>query len=85
MSVHFSKDDEDTVRKLIGIKVVAWGMLRRNPSTNQKKILTMEGIKVINEPNETSENVTVVDFEGILGTDWTGGLDSISWVRAQRD
>jgi hypothetical protein len=85
VSVHFSKDDEDTVRKLIGIKVVAWGMLRRNPSTNQKKILTMEGIKVINEPNEISENVTVADFEGILGTDWTGGLDSVSWVRAQRD
>lgn len=85
VSVHFNKEDEDTVRSLIGIKVVAWGMLRRDPKTNHKKFLTMEGIKVANDPNETSHKVTIDDFEGILGADWTEGLDSVYWVRSQRD
>lgn len=85
VSVHFSEEDEDTVRNLIGTKVVAWGMLRRDPKTNHKKFLTMEGIKVANEPNETPHNVTIDGFEGILGADWTEGLDSVSWVRSQRD
>lgn len=29
--------------------------------------------------------VTLDDVAGILGPDWTGGLDSVEWVRRQRD
>ena len=85
VSVHFSEEDETTVRSLIGTKVTAWGMLRRDPTTNRKKDLVMEGVKVVDEPTEAPERVTAADFEGILGADWTEGLDSVSWVRAQRD
>lgn len=29
--------------------------------------------------------VNLEDVAGILGPDWTGGLDSVEWVRRQRD
>ena len=60
-------------------------MLRREHKTNNKKFLTMVVINLANDPNETSHKVTIDDFEGILGADWTEGLDSVSWVRSQRD
>jgi hypothetical protein len=45
----------------------------------------MEDVKVVDEPTGRPERVTAADFEGILGADWTEGLDSVSWVRTQRD
>lgn len=29
--------------------------------------------------------ITLDEIAGVLGPDWTAGMDSVTWVRAQRD
>lgn len=39
----------------------------------------------IGDPAVIGGKVTVADVGGIFGPDWTAGLDTVEWVRRQRD
>jgi len=61
-------------------EVVAWGVLKRN-TAGQKLSLAIEDFEIIDDagPPEPVDN-----FVGIFPEGWTGGDDSVAWVRRQR-
>lgn len=61
--------------------VLAWGELRRN-DRGQKVRLKMEDFEVLEAP--TAPRPSADEMIGALGEDWTHGLSSVDWVRAQR-
>ncbi|MDJ0491447.1 hypothetical protein QNA24_34265 [Rhodococcus qingshengii] len=62
-------------------QVTAWGEVYRSQDGTIAKI-KLEGIEAI--PG-SQEQLTLDEVAGILGRDWTGGLDPVDWVRHQRD
>lgn len=62
--------------------VVVWGRLRRDPWSNRVIEVRVRGISPYKPPavEDTPQNA-----KGILGKDWTDGLDAVEWVRRQRD
>ncbi|WP_155981827.1 hypothetical protein [Nocardia sp. BMG111209] len=69
------------VRRALDSEVEVWGIVERDPDNKLVKIYA-EGIEVIHGPDEEVESADPV---GLLGGDWTNGLDPVDWVRAQRD
>ncbi len=62
-------------------QVTAWGEVYRSQDGTIAKI-KLEGIEAV--PG-SQEQLTLDEVAGILGRDWTGGLDPVDWVRHQRD
>lgn len=66
------------VRAALDETVLAWGLVRRNENGDKLR-LRLEDFEVVEKVASTS----VDDMIGYLG-DWTDGVDSVEWVRAQR-
>lgn len=66
------------VRAALDETVLAWGLVRRN-ANGDKLRLRLEDFEIVEKAPSTS----VDDMIGYLG-DWTDGVSSVEWVRAQR-
>lgn len=64
----------------IGQVVEVEGLLHRD-SEGRKVSIDVTDMQQVERPLP----VPVAQLVGVLGTDWTGGLDSVEWVRRQRD
>jgi hypothetical protein len=79
MKVTFGAEMDDAVKQAIGTAVVVTGTLSRN-STGQKVSMRARSITAMaKRPPRPVEQLV-----GILGDDWTGGLDAVEFIRAQR-
>lgn len=76
----FPKEMTHRIQEALLSKVVAWGVLRRN-AAGQKLSLAIEDFETIGDPGPIEP---VENFVGIFPEDWTGGRDSVEWVRGQR-
>lgn len=70
----------DHVTSHIGRIVEVEGLLHRD-SEGRKVSIDVTDMQLVERPLP----VPVSQLVGILGPDWTGGLDSVEWVRRQRD
>jgi hypothetical protein len=61
-------------------RVVAWGRLRRN-AAGQKAQLHLWDLEEV----ESTEPRSITELVGILGPGWKGDLNSVEFVRAQRE
>lgn len=62
-------------------RVLVWGEIRRN-AKGEKVSMRLDDFEVL---EEVGRPLAVEDLVGILGPEWTGGLGSVEWVRAQRE
>jgi hypothetical protein len=70
----------DEAMALIGQPVTVEGLLKRD-TEGRKVSIEVTAIDRSDRPLP----VPVGQLVGILGSDWTDGLDSVEWVRRQRD
>jgi hypothetical protein len=77
--LRFDNEIAAKVRANLENEVEVWGELERD---DEEAILQIrvEGI----EPIEPDERQDMGHGRGILGPDWTGGIDPVDWVRSQR-
>lgn len=79
MRVTFGSELDDAVKQAIDTPVVVTGTLYRN-ATGQKVTMRARSIAALTkQPPRPVEQLV-----GILGDDWTGGLDSVDFIRVQR-
>ncbi|MEV0285691.1 MULTISPECIES: hypothetical protein [unclassified Kribbella] len=79
MRVTFGPELDEAVKQSIDTPVVVTGTLSRN-ATGQKVTMRARTIaSLAKQPPRPVEQLV-----GILGDDWTGGLDSVDFIRAQR-
>jgi hypothetical protein len=59
------------------------------PSATEKqaqgRLTRSQPDKIVSLPDAAQEPITLANVAGVLGKDWTGGLDSVHAVRVQRD
>lgn len=79
IDLRFSAELAPKVRELLESEVEVWGEIARD-ATDKIVHLNVEGI----EPVVQAEPTRAVDGRGLLGPDWTGGIDPVEWVRTQR-
>ncbi|MGC5245562.1 hypothetical protein ACPXB3_01315 [Gordonia sp. DT219] len=78
--LRFTADDAAKVRNHLEAEVEVWGVVARD-MTGQIDHLDVEGIEPVEPDDEAPPN----NGRGLLGSDWTGGIDPVEWVRMQRD
>ena len=66
------------VRSLLDRHVRVWGVLSRSAADNRVVEVRVRGIAI--EDAKPPLPRPIHEGRGILGRDWTGGLDSVSWV-----
>ncbi|GGP69659.1 hypothetical protein [Saccharothrix coeruleofusca] len=80
VALHFPAALAATVRQALGKEVETWGRLTRNVH-DQVESISVEGLAVF----ETSApGIALDDVIGVLGPDWTEGVDSAEWIGRQR-
>lgn len=79
VELRFSAEVAPTVREHLEKEVEVWGEVARD-STGKIVYITIDGIT----PIEYTPTTTASDGRGLLGSDWTGGIDPVEWVRTQR-
>lgn len=79
--VTFPRKLEARVVQAIRREVVAWGEIRRD-SSGRKVALKLDDFEIV---ESSPVRPGIRDMIGILGDDWTGGANSVDWVRGQRD
>ena len=79
IKLHFSAANAALVRGHLEDEVEVWGTVARD-ATDQIVHITVEGIERVGSADELP-----VSGRGLLGRDWTDGMDPVDWVRAQRD
>lgn len=79
IELRFSADAAPSIRENLENDVEVWGEIARD-ATGRIIHLTVEGI----EPVQPSDPARASDGRGLLGSDWTGGVDPVEWVRSQR-
>lgn len=80
VTLHFGGDIAPLIKANLDSEVEVWGEVARDV-TDKIITVTVEGI----EPLTVSEPARVSDGRGLLGEDWTNGIDPVEWVRSQRD
>lgn len=81
VEVSFPVDLVSAVRAALDHEVEVWGEVRRDGNDRVVSI-AITGIETV---EESLASVTLDDVAGILSPGWTGDLDSVEWVRRQRD
>jgi hypothetical protein len=79
IELRFSTDIAPRIRERLESEVEVWGEIARD-MTGKIVHLTVEGIELV----PPTERTRASDGRGLLGRDWTGGVDSVDWVRSQR-
>lgn len=79
VTVYFSDSLRGQVLALLDTDVVVWGEIRRNGS-GQKLSVRASGI----ESRDRGLPEPTRNIVGVLGEDWTAGLDGVEWAREQR-
>lgn len=80
IEIRFAPDDASRLRMHLETEVQVWGEIARD-ATGQISHLTVEGIEPVEIP---SGDAQADDGRGLLGKDWTGGMDTVDWVRLMR-
>lgn len=80
VTLYFSNEISPLIREHLETEVEVWGEIARD-GTDKIMYVTVEGI----EPIPVSEPTRASNGRGLLGDDWTGGIDPAEWVRMQRD
>jgi hypothetical protein len=76
----FSPELLDQAMSLVGKVVAVEGLLKRD--TEARKVsIEVTGLSQV----ERQIQPPISELIGILGPDWTGGVDSVEWIRQQRD
>ncbi len=81
VAVYFSIGLASKVRSALDGEVEIWGEVTRNVYDEIESIV-LEGLEVTATPKA---QVALDDVVGLFGAEWTDGLDSVEWVRRQRD
>ncbi|WP_152442258.1 hypothetical protein [Rhodococcus ruber] len=81
IEIRFPAHMAQTLKSLLDHEVEAWGELHRDKSDRIIR-LKLEGMEAIAGPHPQA---TLDEVAGILGRDWTAGMDPADWVRHQRD
>lgn len=81
VQVRFPSHLTADVRSALDHEVELWGEVERNKNQRVHKIL-ISGLEVVESSRAA---VTLDEVAGILGPDWTEGLDAVDWVRRQRE
>ncbi|MCQ4360621.1 hypothetical protein KQR54_05580 [Mycobacterium gordonae] len=79
IELRFSAEVAPLVREQLESEVEVWGEIGRD-ATGKIVHLVVEGIQAV----ATSHPTRAGDGRGLLGQDWTGGVDPVDWVRSQR-
>jgi hypothetical protein len=79
VDLRFSLDLAPLVREHLESEVEVWGEIARD-ATGKIVHLTVEGMEAVPVAHPTRGS----DGRGLLGSDWTGGIDPVEWVRSQR-
>ncbi len=80
IELRFRLDDASRVREHLEREVEVWGEIVRD-ATGGIAHLTVEGITPV---GPASPPLTATDGRGLLGADWTAGVDPAEWVRTLR-
>lgn len=80
VTLYFSSDVAPLIKDNLDSEVEVWGEIARDV-TDRIIHVTVEGI----EPIPVSERAQISDGRGLLGDEWTNGIDPVEWVRTQRD
>lgn len=78
IELRFSAEDAALVRQHLETDIEVWGEIARD-ITGQVAYLTVEGIETV-----VGNDVPADGGRGLLGSDWTGGVDPAEWVRMMR-
>ncbi len=78
LDLRFSADIAPLIRELLETEVEVWGEIERD-ATGRIVHLSVEGIEAVPLSDPQAR-----DGRGLLGSDWTGGVDPVEWVRSQR-
>lgn len=81
IEIRFPAHMAQTLKSLLDHEVEAWGELHRDKYDRITR-LKLEGMEAIPGPHP---HATLDEVAGILGRDWTAGMDPADWVRHQRD
>lgn len=81
IEIRFRAHMAQTLKLLLDHEVEAWGELHRDKYDRIIR-LKLEGMEAIPGPHPQA---TLDEVAGILGRDWTSGMDPADWVRHQRD
>jgi len=80
VTLHFSNEIAPLIRQHLETEVEVWGEIARD-GTDKIMHLVVDGV----EPIPVSEPTRASNGRGLLGDDWTNGIDPVEWVRMQRD
>lgn len=80
VTLHFGSDIVPLIKEHLDAEVEVWGEIARDV-TDKIIQVTVEGI----EPIPVSDPSQASNGRGLLGDDWTNGIDPVEWVRMQRD
>jgi hypothetical protein len=80
IELRFTLDNAARVREHLEREVEVWGEIARD-ATGGIAHLAVEGIESV-EP--VGGAMTAADGRGLLGSDWTSGVDPADWVRTMR-
>lgn len=80
VTLHFDTDTALLIKENLDNEVEVWGEVARDV-TDRIIHVTVEDI----EPIPVSEPARASNGRGLLGEDWTNGMDPVEWVRMQRD
>lgn len=80
VTLYFDGDAAPLIKANLDAEVEVWGEIARDV-TDKIIHVTVEGVEAI----PVSERTGVSNGRGLLGDDWTDGVDPVEWVRTQRD
>ncbi|WJR35274.1 hypothetical protein P3F83_07850 [Mycobacteroides immunogenum] len=80
VTLHFDTDTAPLIKENLDTEVEVWGEIARDVTDRIIHVM-VEGI----EPIPVSEPARASNGRGLLGEDWTNGIDPVEWVRMQRD
>lgn len=81
VEVGFPEHLTGDIRSALDHEVEIWGEVTRDRDDRIRSVEAV-GLEVI---AESRERVTLDDVAGILGPDWTEGMDPVEWVRRGRE